>query len=58
MIHNFDVVIHSRRCNIGSLKVTINSFPNQYVGLIDEVAIYDKALTAEQIQNHYTAGQL
>lgn len=48
----------SARVSIGAKTTGINAvgFDNQFVGTIDEVAIYGYALSASQVQAHYQAG--
>jgi hypothetical protein len=41
---------------IGGGSATSNQ--RRTLGVIDELAIYDKALTAERIEAHYSAGAM
>ncbi|MEX2139362.1 MAG: protein kinase [Pirellulales bacterium] len=41
--------------NHGGYPATIHNFP--FHGLIDELKVYDKALSAEQVANHFQAGK-
>jgi hypothetical protein len=43
--------------NANTLYIARNDFSNTYFnGVIDDVAIYDQALPAETIEQHYAAG--